>query len=85
MKVGEKYYFIIHAYYHYLGTVVEILGTQRVVINDVVRVHSCQRGFTEFFEDGCENDTVMTFWPDGKEFTYLDATPWPHAIPKRKK
>ena len=85
MQVGEKYYFIVHAYHHFIGEVVEILGTQRVKVINCIRVQSCGRGWTEFFEDGCKNDTTYTHWPDGKEFTYIDATPWNHPIPKRKK
>lgn len=85
MEVGKRYYFIVHAYHHFIGEVVEILGTNRVVVNDVIRVQSCQRGWTEFFEEGVKNDTVFTHWPDGKELIYITADPWHHEIPERRK
>ena len=83
MKVGESYYFIVHAYHHFIAEVAEILGTQRVVTKNKIRVYSCRRGWTEFFRDGLKDDTTYTHFPDGGEFTYLTADPWKHPIPKR--
>lgn len=86
MKIGERYYFIsIHAYDHWLGEVIEILGQRHVVLKNVVRVYSCPRGWTEFFRDGMKKDTNYTVWPDGHEVFFSSATPWHHPIPKEQK
>lgn len=84
MQVGESYYFVEHAYYHYLGIVREITGPMSAVIDNVVRVHSCNRDFTAFFRDGIrKDDTVFTVWPDGHETgSCINITPWKHSIPK---
>ncbi len=84
MEVGKRYYFIAHAYHHFIGEVVEILGVKRVVLNNVVRVQSCRRGWTEFFRDGMKEDTTYTVWTDGHELPdWISATPWPHPIPRK--
>lgn len=82
MEVGKRYYFVEHAYYHYLGEVVEITGPRSAVLRNVVRLHSCSRGFTEFFRDGIMQDTEYTVWPDGHETCdCINITPWNHDIP----
>lgn len=82
-KVGERYYFIAHAYHHYIGEVVEVLGKNHFVLRNVVKVHSCGRSWTEFFRDGLKNDTKFDVMPDGKELIgVFDITPWPHEIPR---
>jgi hypothetical protein len=53
-----------------------------VIAKKIVRVQSCSRGWTEFFRDGCQNDTVVTFFPDGTEISgWFLAAPWKHEIP----
>lgn len=85
IEVGKRYYFVVHAYHHFLGEVAEITGKKECVLRNVVRVQSCQRGWTEFFRDGCCDDTNYTAWPDGTEVdNWMVAVPWPHAIPGEK-
>lgn len=82
VKIGEKYYFIQHAYHHFLGEVVEVLGKNSVTVKNVIRVYSCSRGWTEFFRDGCRKDTTYTVWPDGHAIhNFQSSTPWCHLIP----
>lgn len=82
--VGNTYYFITHAYYHYIATVVEVLGTRRVSVTNVVQVHSCQRGWTEFFRDGFKKDTKYDLLPDCPDLSYIVPFVWKHPIPKEK-
>lgn len=82
MRIGGVYYFVEHAYYHWIGEVVAITGRREVILRHVRRIHSCARDFTAFFRDGAKNDTVYTIWPDGHNVSnWMTATPWPHAIP----
>ena len=86
MHVGERWYIVQHAYYHYVGTITSILGPKHVTLKDCVRVHSCSRNFTGFFDDGFKNDTVYTHWPDDTECSgWIVAAPFPHPIPEKKK
>ena len=83
IEVGKRYYFMAHAYHHFLGEVVEITGRKECVLKNVIRVQSCSRGWTEFFRDGCKKDTTYTVWPDGTEISgWFAAIPWKHPIPK---
>jgi hypothetical protein len=85
MEVGKRYYFIAHAYHHFLGEVVEITGQRSAILNNVIRVQSCKRGWTEFFRNGIlsKEDTVYTVWPDGHETgPCISITPWHHDIPR---
>jgi hypothetical protein len=82
MKVGDKFYFMTHAYHHFLGEIVDMPAPKTVIVKTVVRVQSCQRGWSEFFRDGCQGDTVLTHWPDGCEICgWFVAAPWNHPIP----
>jgi len=84
-EVGKRYYFITHAYYHFLGEVMEVLSGKRVKIKDARQIISCERGWTAFFADGCKNDTRFEVWPDGTELEYtLPLAPWNHDIPEAK-
>jgi hypothetical protein len=82
---GDKLYVVAHAYHHYLIEVVEVLGPRRVRAKNVVKIHSCRRGWTDFFKDGCGSDTEMMFFPDSNNFEYLFEFNWNHAIPKHPK
>jgi hypothetical protein len=83
MKIGDKFYFMTHAYHHFLGEIADMPMPKTVILKDVVRVQSCARGWTEFFRDGAKNDTTMTHWPDGTEVCgWFTAVPWVHDIPK---
>lgn len=90
VEVGKSYYFMEHAYHHYIGRVVAITGKREVDIEGdgpgkpVVKVHSCKRGWTEFFRDGMKKDTSYDLLPGPKSITYFDATPWNHEIPDTK-
>jgi hypothetical protein len=84
IKEGQTYYFLLHAYHHFIGTVVEITGKKECVIKNVRRVQSSQRGWTDFFAQGAGsgNETVTTTWPDGMEISgWFAAVPWNHPIP----
>lgn len=80
VEVGKKFYLIIHAYHHVLCEIVEMLGPKRAVVKNVCWVYSCQRGWTDFFRDGCLSDTTYRKFPDG-EVSWLAAFEWEHSIP----
>jgi hypothetical protein len=86
IQVGKRYYFMVHAYHHFIGEVVKITGRKSCILKDVRRIQSCMRGWTEFFKDGAKNDTSCTIFPDG---TFIDgwfaALPWNHPIPENAK
>ena len=83
VEVGKCYYFMVHAYHHFLGEVVEITGKRECTIKRCVRVQSSELGWTEFFAAGCSTDnSVLTFWPDGLSITYFAVSPWHHPIPE---
>lgn len=85
IEVGKKYYFIVHAYHHILGEVVSIEGKKDCTLNNVIRIYSCSRGWTDFFKEGCKNDTNYEVFPDGTEVSgWCLAAPWSHSIPKEK-
>lgn len=85
MQVGEKRYFVAHAYYHFCGVIMEIVSPRRVKLRNVVQVHSCQRSWTAFFAEGFKNDTKYDVWPDGTEIEIaLPSCPFEHEIPTRK-
>jgi hypothetical protein len=83
MKQGDNYYIMSHAYHHYIGEIVEIFP-RTVVIKNGIKVHSCQRNWTEFFKNGCGDDTKFDVMPDLSEVPYeLGVFPWKHAIPRK--
>jgi hypothetical protein len=83
IEPGKRYYFLLHAYHHFLGEVAEVTGRRSCVLRDVRRVQSCRRGWTAFFRDGAGADTDVSAWPDGTEIEgWLAAAPWPHPIPE---
>jgi hypothetical protein len=84
LEEGKTYYFIAHAYHHFIGRVVKILGRRECLITDVRRVYSCARGWTEFFRDGANSDTVLTSWPDTNLSGWVSHTEWKHKIPEAK-
>lgn len=81
IEVGKRYYFVAHAYFHYVGTVTEVLGIRRVALADVVQVHSCGRSWTDFFKDGFKADTRYDVIGTVPDLTYLWAIAWAHKIP----
>ena len=84
-EVGRCYYFVVHAYYHFLGEVEEVLSGRRVRLKNVRQIISCQRRWTAFFAEGCMDDTRYDIWPDGTEIEYaLPFAPWKHKIPEAK-
>lgn len=83
-KVGERYYFITHAYHHFVGEIAEVLGRNYFVLCRVRKVHSCRRGWEEFFRDGFGDDTQYAVCPDGAEVEGSCVKfPWRHDIPDR--
>lgn len=84
IEVGQTYYFIAHAYWHYVGEVTEILGVRRVACKRVVQVHSCGRPWTRFFAEGFATDTKHDFIGEAADLSYIVAFAWPHPIPEKK-
>lgn len=84
MEIGKSYYIIAHAYWHFVGTVVDMTA-KTVTLDPVVQVHSCGRGWTEFFKDGPKSDTRFDSWP-GRTVVALGLpyAPWKHEIPKKE-
>ncbi len=82
VEVGKTYYFIGHAYYHYVGTVTEA-NPREVTLKNVVQVHSCDhRSWTEFFRDGFKDGTRYDVVPDGTVVPLgLPYYPWAHKVP----
>lgn len=86
MEIGEKYYIVAHAYYHYVGEVVKVIGPKTVELKNVCQIHSCKRNWTEFFAGGFASDTQFDVLPDG--FTVMASIvflPWSHSIPTKRK
>ncbi len=78
---GKTYYVIHHVYHHFLGELVEITGKREGDFRHVVRVHSCARGWEEFFRDGCLSDTTLMHFTDGN-MSWQSIFLWPHPIPE---
>lgn len=78
------YYVILHAYHHFLVEIEDELGPTRLRCSRIVKVNSCRRGWTEFFRDGCRDDTVMMEFPPGDLNNYLAKFDWNHPIPPVK-
>lgn len=49
MEVGEKYYIVAHAYYHYVGEVVKVIGPKTVELKNVCQIHSCKTKLDRVF------------------------------------
>ena len=82
IELGKSYYFLTHAYHHFLGTVTEVTGRKECVLSNVRRIQSCTRNWTRFFANGARKDTNFTTWPDGTEITgWFVCAPWKHPIP----
>ncbi len=84
MEVGKKYYIISHAYWHFVGEVVKIVGPKSVELRNVCQVHSCRRNFTDFFKTGFSNDTQFDVWPNGTTIGVINYAPWEHQIPTKR-
>lgn len=80
MIAGGKYYVITHAYYHYLVETREV-NPRGIVTGRCVQIHSCGRGWTAFFADGCGTDTRYDILPEGGGLTVLNWWPWKNEIP----
>ena len=81
-QAGDKLYVIVHAYHHFLVEVVEMLGPRRARVTNVVKIHTCQRGWTDFFLDGCMSDTNLMHFPDSDDMSWICEFKWDHEIPK---
>ena len=84
LKVGERYYFVAHAYFHYVGTVEEILGVRRVALKDAVQVHRCGRNWTDFFKNGFGKDTTYDVIGNIPDVGFISAIEWNHDVPNRR-
>ena len=85
MKVGDKVYLFVHAYYHILGEVTEILGVRRVALRNASLIWSCRRDWEQFFRDGCKNDTTSHYVGDVTDVGYFMACAWHHELLKLKR
>lgn len=85
VKVGKRYYIMVHAYHHFIVDVVEVYGPMRAKFGRRERVQSCRRGWTEFFRDGAKNDTDFHIFPEGGTATFFSADPWDHDFPSDAK
>lgn len=83
IRPGDKLYIIAHAYWHYLAEVVEV-GPRGLYCRNIRQIHSCKRGWTEFFRDGAKKDTTYFVFPDGWLPIGLMPGPfrWEHPIPE---
>lgn len=85
VEKGKTYYFIAHAYWHFIGEVTEILGVRRVACRRVIQVHSCQRDWTRFFREGVKkSDTKFDVIGETPDMGYIVAHAWNHPIPESK-
>lgn len=80
LEPGQAYYFIVHAYYHYIAVLKKNLGVRRASLTKVRQIHSCQRGWTEFFKNGMADDTRFDTLADIPSTGYLVAFKWDHPI-----
>ena len=83
MEPGKCYYVIYHAYHHFIIRVVEMLGPRRPRFDRCEKIHSCRRGWTEFFRDGAERDTQFMIFPPG-EFEAPCWWEWKHPLPSEE-
>lgn len=82
IQVGHRYYFIVHAYHHFLGEVVEVTGKKSCSLRLASKIHSCGRGWEEFFRDGCKSDTRHDFIGDVEEIDgWMFVKEWTHKLP----
>ena len=85
IEVGKSYYFIVHAYHHYIGTVEKELGVQRVSLKNCIKIYSCDRDWESFFRDGCrKDDTRYDFVGNKPDVRFFDCFEWNHPIPGAK-
>jgi hypothetical protein len=84
IEQGKKYYFIVHAYYHYIAEVATINGKKSIISGRCVQVHSCRRSWTQLFKDGASDDTQFDELPNGTPIdNWIMAIPWHHNVPKK--
>lgn len=77
-EVGKAYYFMSHAYHHYIGVVMEV-SPKKVMIKNAIKVHGCARNWQQFFQEGLGNDTNYHRIPDGSVVPWeLGFFPWKH-------
>lgn len=81
VEIGKCYYFVAHAYYHYIAEVTEIIGVRRVATRNTIQLHSCPRGWSEFLRNGCQTDTNYSVIGEIAEVSFIIAIPWKHDVP----
>ena len=84
MKAGDRVYLIVHAYHHYLAEVVEVLGVRRGHFTDMVKIHSSDRNWTDFFALGVSKGTKYDVIGEGLDISYIAAFRWDHDLPRSK-
>ena len=85
LKVGSAYYFIAHAYHHYIGTVAEVSPRWAKLVN-CVKVMGDSRGWEKLLFRGFGKETSYQHVPDGTlvPLGAMPAHPFDHDVPKRK-
>ena len=85
VEVGKKYYFLSHAYHHYLGEVVEV-SPRWVKVKNCCKVLTDPRGWEACLFEGYKPGMRIQFVPDGTLLPvgHMPIHPWNHELPKRK-
>lgn len=84
IEIGKSYYFIAHAYHHYVGKVIDA-SPRWAKVNNCVKIMSDSRGWEAFFREGIQpGATNLQHCPDGTLIPIgnMPIHPWHHPIPK---
>lgn len=81
LQTNKPYYFMCHAYHHFVGVLKKTNGKRMGYVTKLVRIQSCKRGWDKFFEEGMMSDTKYARFPDG-ELTWFAAFEWNHPLPE---
>jgi hypothetical protein len=83
-RVDETYYFVVHAYYHIIGTVSEITGKRSCDLINVRKIKPSNMSWTKLFSEGVVEDCDVL--PDGVDIAgWIVKVPWKHPVPNPKK
>lgn len=83
VQVGKRYYVVIHAYHHIIGTLQTITGKREGDFVDVVWVYKSDQHWDDFFEKPDWSRTTYRLWPNGNT-SWIAAFEFPHDIPTEK-
>ena len=84
IEVGKKYFFLAHAYHHYIGEVVEV-SPRWAKVKNCVKVMGDSRGWEKALFGGYSREMSIQHCPDGTLIPIgtMPIHPWNHEIPKR--